>query len=118
MAVKLLSCMSSKNLEENLESNYGKEKSPSRSESKHDLRRFKSFTCQVLIHPPWTFTKQGTFPTQADTEENGEASPGRGWKGFLQSLQCPRAPMPDVRSHSVVDTSLRLALDSFSSVGL
>ncbi|KAG0625658.1 hypothetical protein M758_2G071600 [Ceratodon purpureus] len=103
MAVKMLACMSSKTLEEAIEADYEKEvKTPPRSESKSDLRKTKSFTCQTLIHPSWSFKSlgnQSASPPEASPhaerkEEVASGKPvGRGWRSFFAALQCSRAPL-------------------------
>ncbi|XP_024400228.1 uncharacterized protein [Physcomitrium patens] len=122
MAVKMLVCMSSKTLEETVEAKYEQQKTSSKPESKSDLRKMKSFTCQTLIHPSWSFKSQGNqcMPTpQASSPQAGptDASPpkakpldgsslaerqedvasgrpiGKGWKSFFAALQCSMAPL-------------------------
>ena len=92
MLEKMLTCMSSKNLEEHIEPDYEIEKA--RSESKPDLRRLKSFSCQILIHPS-TFVKRGMSDAQAESELEKDAglSDCGGWKGFISSLHCSKAPL-------------------------
>lgn len=112
----MLACMSSKTLEEAVEANYEKEsKTPPRSESKSNLRKTKSFTCQTLIHPSWSFKSQGNHSRDQSRDRSrdqslsphDEGSPhadgkeevasgklvGKGWKSFFAALQCSRAPL-------------------------
>lgn len=131
MAVKMLACMSSKNMEESVEVNYEKEnelKTPTRSVSKSNLRKTKSFTCQTLIHPSWSFKSQGNHSRELSrdrnrdesitpplsgpqSEEHEDVAPGKpggkGWKSFFSALQCSRTPLrsTDVRSLSPSTTS-------------
>jgi len=107
MAVKMLACMSSKTLEEAIEADYQKEsKIPIRSGSKSNLRKTKSFTCQSLIHPSWSFKSQGNHsrdqsispplasPHAEGDEEFASGKPvGKGWKSFFAALQCSRVPL-------------------------
>jgi hypothetical protein len=122
MAVKMLACMSSKTLEEAIEADYEKEvKTPPRSESKSDLRKTKSFTCQTLIHPSWSFKSPGNqsiSPPQASPhaegkEEVASGKPvGRGWRSFFAALQCSRAPL---RSADVGSFCSNTTDESYSS---
>ncbi|XP_024393729.1 uncharacterized protein [Physcomitrium patens] len=107
MAVKMLACMSSKTLEEAVEADYEKDKTSSKPETKSDLRKMKSFTCQTLIHPSWSFKSQGNqgvspplaTPPQASRQSEGKEEvasgkpDGKGWKSFFAALQCSRAPL-------------------------
>lgn len=95
-------------MEESVEANY--EKEPTRSMAKSNLRKTKSFTCQTLIHPSWSFKSQGSRELSRNrdesitpplsgpqSEEHEDVAPGKsggkGWKSFFSALQCSRTPL-------------------------